>query len=407
MNPTLILFVAGSLVLLGVLAMHLRLASAIARPERRPRKLSIYPSLSVIRPIRGLDVDARNNFIAALACDYPGDVETLFVLDSVDDEAAGTVIDVVREHRALRRRGRVRILIAGTPPPGLTGKLNAMMVGVKHANGQLIAFGDSDTRPAPELLRTMVDTLMRTPNAGDVFVPVVVARPAATSGDVGYELLINSWYGPAAALASRDTGDLPFIMGQIMVFKREALDAIGGVGCAAGQLVDDMYIGQCVARAGYRNVVCDARLDITNGGMSFGEFLQLFRRWVLFSRGGLPFNFNAPHWLRGAQFWGALAIADAAVAFDAWVAVLPAVLALVATAWSQIKLAHRFGGSPIQPRHYWVALAVPLLAPIAALWALAGRQVGWRGRNYTLDAFAQLSEAPEEAAGTNRFRVRA
>ncbi len=392
MNPTLILFVAGTLVLLGVLAIHLRLSSAITRPDHRPRPLASYPSLSVIRPIRGLDVDARGNFLAALANDYPGEIETLFVLDSPDDPATPVVREVVRAHRASRRRGRARVLIAGAPPPGITGKLNAMMVGVRHAQGELIAFGDSDTRPAPDLLRLLVDTLMRTPNAGDVFAPVVVERAAQTAGDVGYELLINSWYGPSAALASRETGDLPFIMGQIMVFKRETLDAIGGVGCAAGHLVDDMFIGGCVARAGYRNVVSDARLQITNGGMSFGEFIQLFRRWVLFSRGGLPASFNAPHWFRGAQFWGALLIIGAAAAFDAPVAALPALLALAASAWSQVRLARKFGGAPVEPRHWWVALAVPLLAPIAALWAVLGRQVGWRGRNYMLDHSAQLLE---------------
>ena len=33
-------------------------------------------------------------------------------------------------------------------------------------------------------------------------------------------------------------------MGQLMVFKRRALEAIGGVGVAQGQFVDDMYIGK-------------------------------------------------------------------------------------------------------------------------------------------------------------------
>ena len=47
-------------------------------------------------------------------------------------------------------------------------------------------------------------------------------------------------------------GELPFIMGQLMVFRRPALRAIGGVACAEGQLVDDMYIGKRVHEAGFR-----------------------------------------------------------------------------------------------------------------------------------------------------------
>ena len=62
--------------------------------------------------------------------------------------------------------------------------------------------------------------------------------------------MLNMWYGASVATVSRRTGDLPFIMGQLMVFRRECLRDIGGVACAKGELVDDMAIGRCVAREG-------------------------------------------------------------------------------------------------------------------------------------------------------------
>ena len=40
---------------------------------------------------------------------------------------------------------------------------------------------------------------------------------------------------------------LPFIMGQTMVLRRRALEAAGGLGASAGQLVDDMDIGARLA----------------------------------------------------------------------------------------------------------------------------------------------------------------
>jgi len=40
-----------------------------------------------------------------------------------------------------------------------------------------------------------------------------------------------------------------------MLLRRSALEAIGGVEAADGQLVDDMYLGQRLVAAGYRNLV--------------------------------------------------------------------------------------------------------------------------------------------------------
>jgi len=126
------------------------------------------------------------------------------------------------------------ILVAGTT--ARTGKLNAMIVGAARARGSLIAFGDSDTRPDRELLRELVETLMTTPRAGSTFAPVVIDDVPRGSGDVLYALMQNALYAPLAArAAAKSNGALPFIMGQIMVFKREALDAIGGVQVATRQ----------------------------------------------------------------------------------------------------------------------------------------------------------------------------
>src|SRR5262249_53437586 len=152
----------------------------------------------------------------------------------------------IEQHVARGGHGTAEIIIAGQPPHGMTGKLHAMIVGTERARHELIAFGDSDTRPDREVLRATVETLLLTRRAGCAFAPVVCNQPAEKAGDVGYATLINAWYGPSVTVASRRTGDVPFIMGQLMVFTRECLRDIGGVGCARGQLVDDMAIGHVV-----------------------------------------------------------------------------------------------------------------------------------------------------------------
>jgi ceramide glucosyltransferase len=387
MTPALIVMLIGLLLLVDVWWTHRQLTRAIhlARPAR-PR-LARYPSVSVIRPVRGRDVGASANFAAAIDTGYPGDIETLFVVDDAADPAWPLL-----ERAVAGDPEHARVLVAGPPPAGRTGKLNAMIAGLSAARGELVAFGDSDTRPDRQVLRSVVETLLDEPDAGSAFAPVVVENPSGTAGDAGYALLIDALYGPAVALASLATGDLPFIMGQLMVFRRTALDAIGGLDCARGQLVDDMHIGACVARAGLRNVQSSHPLTIVTGGMSMAEFFRLYRRWLMFSRSGLPRSFTWPMWQRGIEFYlGAFAFGFALVTGHYWAALFPA-LALAAFCGSMSNLQRVFGGTPVRPWHLWMTLALFVISPAVLVACLVHRQVTWRGRAYDLDAAARLMD---------------
>src|SRR3954468_8294313 len=75
----------GGLVLL--IAGHVRLTRGLRREVPRYALPERYPSVTVIRPIRGLDVGAEENVRALLALDYPGELELMFILDGEDDPA--------------------------------------------------------------------------------------------------------------------------------------------------------------------------------------------------------------------------------------------------------------------------------------------------------------------------------
>jgi ceramide glucosyltransferase len=274
-----------------------------------------------------------------------------------------------------------------------------MMAGMRIARGDLVAFGDSDSRPDRDVLRVLVLTLMGTAGAGSAFAPVVASSPAITAGDLAYALMINGLYGAAVGLAAAPTGDLPFIMGQLMVFRREALDAVGGLSCAEGHLVDDMQIGACLSAAGWRNVPSSHPLRIVTGGMDLPSFLKLMRRWLFFQRGGLPHSFTAPLWLRGFEFGFGLAAGLGLLVSGHPAEAIPPLLAMVAVAWSVASLHRAYGGAPIAARHLLVPFGLFLAGPLAHLAAILKPAVQWRGRDYALDARARL-DAPLPSASS-------
>src|SRR4030095_890584 len=160
----------------------------------------------VIRPVKGVDIGAEDNIRAFLEMEYPGALELLFVVDSEEDPATPVIRRTIAEHPPPARP--VDLLFSGAPPPRRTGKLNAMLVGVTAATGELLAFNDSDSRPAKDLLGRLVSELLARPDCVCTFAPVVAAADRPTAGDVGYELLMNAWYGPTVACAAAPRGAL-------------------------------------------------------------------------------------------------------------------------------------------------------------------------------------------------------
>jgi ceramide glucosyltransferase len=391
MTFTLLVFVMSTLVIAEILLNHRAQSRGIAEARRERGRLAQFPSISVIRPVRGADVGAKENYAAALDNGYPGEIETIFVFDEADDPGFPIAEQVIAEHLARGGHGSAEIIFAGAPPRGVTGKLHAMIVGEERARHELIAFGDSDTRPDHEVLRATVETLLTTPQAGCAFAPVVANEPARRAGDVGYATMLNMWYGAAVATTSRRTGDLPFIMGQLMVFTRQCLRAIGGVACARGELVDDMAIGRCVAKKGWRNIMAPHPLHIATGDMSYGEFLKLSRRWMLFGRNGLPFEFTKPMWLRGVEFWVAAATLALALTTHHWLAALAPAAALAVFEVSMLTINKQFGGAKVGWKHLWVPFALPVVAPAQLAYGMIDKRVDWRGRAYDLDAHARLA----------------
>ncbi len=383
-----ILVSIGALLFFGMLAGHLRMQRMLTGNPSSAVRLRTYPSITVIRPIKGLDVGCRENTEALLEQDYPGDIELLFVFDSASDPAYPGVSSVVAE-----AGGRARVLVVGPPPARRTGKLNAMICAMREAHGELVAFCDSDSRPAPALLRQLVDELLDRPDAADTFARAITLDRPTSFAEAVYGLMMNSWYGAAAVEFAGPKRELPFIMGQLMVFRRDALAAIGGLEAAEGQLVDDMFLGKKLAEAGYKNVMVRAPLHLVSGPLGLRELSALLRKWMAFSRSGLPAEFVRGNWLRGAELTLALGTTGAALATGHVLAALAPAAALILSLYSQLSLHRRFSGTRVPLRFAWVALVLPIVAGVLLLSTHLKRQVEWRGSSYRLDADARLASA--------------
>jgi ceramide glucosyltransferase len=362
------------------------------RQRAYPAELDRYPSVSVIRPIKGLDAGAEDNIRAALDHGYPGAVETFFVFEDGSEPALPLVEQALAERNGSGQSVNARIIFTGQPLANRTGKLNSMIAGFKASKNELVAFVDSDVRQDRKALRVLVETLLAADGAGAAFAPVIASEPPVTVGDAGYTLMINGLYEPSAlATADESGGELPFIMGQFMVFKREAIAAIGGLEAVEGQLVDDMFLGRRLNECGYRNRVSPHPVAIIQRGSPAREFVQTLIRWITFSRSGLPtLSFKLQYGLTGAAFWGGLIMALLAAATGYPLLATLAALTPLSVAAMVNDLHYRLAGAQLPFKYLWVSMALWLATPLIYAQVLTKHEVNWRGRRYQLNVQSQL-----------------
>jgi ceramide glucosyltransferase len=339
-----------------------------------------------------LDTGIESNLRAAFQDGYPGDVEIFFVMDDAQEPAYPLVQKAIAEARKKNAAVRAKTLFSGHPPANRTGKLNAMIVGLNASSHDLVAFIDSDMREDENDLRVMVATLMADENAGAAFPTVVSSEPALTLGDVGYAVMVNGLYEPAAlATAQWMDGELPFIMGHMMVLKRKAITAIGGLESAEGQLVDDMFLGKRLKQFGYRNLLSPKTASIIQQGTTTEEFVQILVRWIAFSMSGLPFlTCKLPHALTGIAFWTGLIVAVLAVVHGQLPLALLAVFLSLSVGIAINSLNYRMAGTRIPLKYAWGSLIIWLASPAIYAQIMIKREVNWRGRRYRLDTGARL-----------------
>ncbi|WP_176085336.1 glycosyltransferase [Martelella sp. HB161492] len=345
-----------------VLLTGLYLATAMLTAWRyRPRKagrLAGQPSVTVLRPVCGLDPSDIETLESSFLLDYP-DYDIIFCAARADDPACAAL----RAMMALHPARPARLLIGDDRETG-NPKLDNLLKGWPEVEGRFVAMVDANLLLPPDFLETLL--LAWTPDCALVSSPAAGARPENLWGSLECAFLNGH---QARWQLSADSLGLGFAQGKTLFVEKSFLDKAGGLGALGSDLAEDVAFTKLVRAEGKKVRLAPHAFVQPIGRRSFRTVWDRQIRWSRVRRAGFVGLFLLELTMGFLPPLIALLIAVPAI----WG--IPFVIG-----WFAVEAAlARLAGWPAGPRDITAMVLRDLLLPLiwVATWARRGFE--WRG----------------------------
>ncbi len=239
------------------------------------------PPVSILKPIRGIDPEAYENFASFCRQDYP-EYELLFCVD----QGGGPVIPILEKLVRDFPERRIRILF-GSGSNAVNDKVAKLGRLVREAQNEIVVMGDSDVRVGPDYLRTVVAPLAD-PEVGATtcfYVPAHTETFAENLQTVG---MISDFY--AGLLVGWQLEGIRFGLGPSIVTSRARLAEFGGFEAIENQPGDDLLVGRLIADGGHRVELLPYTVKKLAGCHSLRELIDKRLRWMVVMRHMRPWG---------------------------------------------------------------------------------------------------------------------
>jgi ceramide glucosyltransferase len=337
--------------------------------RRRALARDFAPPVSILKPVRGLDREAYENYASFCRLDYP-EYEILFNVADERDPAIPIIERLIREfpERSIR-------LFLGAEQLGSSNKVNKLSNMVAEARYELLVMSDSDIRVAPDYLRAVVAPF-RDPRVGAV--TCLYRGIAGKSFGSIIEALGNTSDFAAGVLVAWLFRSVNFALGATMATTKERIAEIGGFEDLADHFTDDHELGYRIAARGYRVAIATLPVDTVYPETSMKEYFRHQLRWSLAIRHASPAGYLGRIFVH-AIFWMLVGIAAApslkiAMAYLAAYVILRPLMAWTVGVWGL--------RDPLLRKNIWRLPVHDACAFVVFVASFLTRRVEWRGTFY-------------------------
>ena len=341
------------------------------------------PPITILKPLRGLDPEAYENFASFCHQDYPR-YQILFGAETADDPAIAVARRVAADYPAVD----IGIVVIKASPSAnrKIGCLAGMLPEARHG---LLLVSDSDIRVDPDFLSRLVEP-MAEPGVG--VVTCLYRSQASRFAGRFFALGLSTDFAPSVLVARRLEG-VSFGMGSGILIRRSIVSVFGGFEALGHVLADDYALGNLPSRAGHRVELARCVVDHRVGTTGFRDLVDHQLRWNRGTRAARPGGYLGMVFTQGMP--PALLLLAIGGGGAASIAVAgTAIAARLATGW---YVATKCLEDRAAARLFPLVLLRDLFGYAMWICGFFGRSVVWRGRRYRLVAGGRLdgSRPPE------------
>jgi len=357
-----------------------------ARKLHQSRGDTPLPTVTILKPLKGLEVDLYVNLASFCRQDYPT-FEIIFGVADRNDPA----VPVVRRLQASFPDVAINLVI-DSRLYGTNLKVSNLHNMSRLARHDVIVIADSDIRVPSDYLRRIVPPLQ------DTKVGIVTCLYRASGKDsvptMMESLFVNTDFSPSV-LVARLVEARRYAFGATIALRRSVLAEVGGFLPLANHLADDYFLGKRVAEHGYDVALSDLVVETVLAAEPWTQLIEHQLRWARTNRSSRPGGYFASVVTYGV-LWATL---NLLYNQGSGSALFVAVLMYGARMLTASAVAKRYLEAPLRPQEI-------LLIPVkdlfnAVIWALAflGDTVQWSGNEFrVMKGGEMLRVSPIDAA---------
>ncbi len=211
--------------------------------DGRLRNLDFTPPISNLKPVRGLDPEAYENYASFCRQDYPN-YELIFCVADCNDPAVPVLEKLMRDFPDRRIR-----LLFGSGRAAINDKVTKLVRMVNEAENEFLVISDSDVRVEPNYLRTVVAPLCD-PKVGCVTCFYVSFHDETFAQHLQSIGMYSDFY--PGILVARQLDGIKFTLGPTIVTTRSHLAGFGGYETIENKPADDLLVGRLIAQQGLK-----------------------------------------------------------------------------------------------------------------------------------------------------------
>jgi len=230
-----------------------------------------YQSITILKPIKGIDDQLEKNLISFFKLDYP-DYEIIFGLHSYDDPA----LEIVKKLSKKFPNVNTKVVISSFKI-GLNPKINNLYNMYSEAKNKLILISDSNTSVGTKFLKSLANEL-QDKNVGLV-TATIRGLGAKNLASLMENLHLNTFLTPSVVVASQ-IAKISIVIGKSILIPKILLQRIGGFEAFKNYLAEDFFMGQKVQELGFKIKTTPVFVNNINETWSLRKFLNRHTRWA-------------------------------------------------------------------------------------------------------------------------------